>query len=182
LNLPQHSSRLEARRPAARLKEGFRLSDVIQSSFKDAFEPPMELKFPYNEATITEEELREGLVFTQLYWKLIFANPDVQWRVQSTDFLFKVLLTMKRPRDLCALEHITVHQLDLLYGVVPITEIVTVDRSRAVRLEQHSGMFSNIPAPQRCIECLISTLGRGTGKLHRNICVFGSNNDRSMNV
>ncbi|KAF9366606.1 hypothetical protein BGX34_000074 [Mortierella sp. NVP85] len=110
--------------------------------FKDVFESPPKSKFPHMEAT-TEEELREGLVLTQRYWGLILANPGLhrlhltghcalQWRVQSTDFFFKVLSTLKELRDLCACDHVQLNQLWRLYEVAPSVETVTVPSAKGL--------------------------------------------------
>ncbi|KAK3816126.1 MAG: hypothetical protein J3Q66DRAFT_401313 [Benniella sp.] len=110
--------------------------------FKDVFESPAKSRFPYMVA-ITEEELREGLVLTQRYWSLILANPGLhrlhltghcalQWRVQSTDFFFKVLSTLKELRDLCACEHVQLNQLWRLYEVAPSVETVTVPSAKGL--------------------------------------------------
>jgi hypothetical protein len=128
---------------------GAHLSDCIKPNFKDVFEPPTHPKPPYNQAAITEEELREGLLFTQRYWGLILANPGLrrlhltdhgalQWVVRSADFFFKVLSTLKGIQDLCACEHLNLPQLWRLNEVAPSME--TVATANALALFGHQGL------------------------------------------
>ncbi|KAF9366605.1 hypothetical protein BGX34_000073 [Mortierella sp. NVP85] len=128
---------------------GAHLLDCIKPNFKDVFEPPKHPKPPYNQAAITEKELREGLLFTQCYWGLILANPGLrrlhltdhgalQWVVRSTDFFFKVLSTLKGIQDLCACEHLNLPQLWRLNEVAPSMETVTTANTLA--LFGHQGL------------------------------------------
>ncbi|KAK3816123.1 MAG: hypothetical protein J3Q66DRAFT_440609 [Benniella sp.] len=113
-----------------------KFSDIIQHTFKGVFEPPKRLQ-QLIKGFLTEEELKEGLLFTQNYWNLVLDNPGLQrsrlsreailqWPVRSDDFFYKILSGMKNLREVDAIEFLALKNVWDLHDVAPSVEKIEV--------------------------------------------------------
>ncbi|KAF9366602.1 hypothetical protein BGX34_000070 [Mortierella sp. NVP85] len=110
--------------------------DIIQHTFKGVFEPPKRLQ-QLIKGFLTEEELKEGLLFTQNYWTLVLNNPGLQrlrlsreailqWPVRSDVFFYKILSGMKNLKEVDAIEFLALKNVWDLHDVAPSVEKIAV--------------------------------------------------------